>query len=636
MFHLPEGDLATARLGEMTIYFLPSGAFLLHYADQDLLDIGLVLSRNNYKIRARQARVNQDVFAEEHFPGPKDEKTITWRGGIRLDGFPWTKSKGRAGFAELEHPGPDVPCAQYEQRVLPVPGGIAVRYDVWAKDREVKLDQLGLTVTLPIQHWRGCTVRYLRAAKQKAAQTGATDEQSQATQAQAEAPESWVSLGKPLSLPEGFTKGKPLLRRDTTCQRIELEREDGLRIVLQFDKPTGVRSLDGRQWENYYYWLDTYERLTGSALQREKRASFGLTLLLHPPEKKAPAPPAAEQQAVGDKAQTPAPAQPANTRVAALPEDTQTRGHWIGKYGRFACVLFGMAGYHLCQGWGWPLPFTVSTDAPQEPGRYWIARLFEREDKRPLYNPNDGGYCPAILDDHGEVRPLGKGPNLHLNTVLPEGTFVASLYFFEIDWPQYRRYTVRVKTSAGQLTAVVGDFFNGKYVRFLVPGGPLRISIYRELSPNAIVSGFFVDEVTHAELTGLAAGSPPTRPLSSTGSTGATKKRGAVMQPSVLSHRVGHIATWLTAAVQGSDDAELAKLCAEIAASAEREGNIEDGDFLLCLAQLASGALSAKKGEQEVVNLLRRSVLRRDSDARAPGDSGRSGALSVVNTLRRR
>jgi len=78
---------------------------------------------------------------------------------------------------------------------------------------------------------------------------------------------------------------------------------------------------------------------------------------------------------------------------------------------------------------------------------------------------------------------------------VPAGLYVLSFYFFEIDWPQYRAYDLTLSTEGRQLARVpVTDFFNGVYKRFVVRGPlQLRAAISRRQSPQALVSGVFLD-----------------------------------------------------------------------------------------------------------------------------------------------
>jgi hypothetical protein len=192
--------------------------------------------------------------------------------------------------------------------------------------------------------------------------------------------------------------------------------------------------------------------------------------------------------------------------VVEIPEDTATRGDWIGVYGRAAYYLCGMRSpKSLYGGPAWPIDLSVSTGDPKENGRAWRSTMPSEQDRTILLEPNGLTRTPASFDDFGETRPPGKGPDLHLRLALPEGPHLLSLYFFEVDWPQYRAYTLSIYSDDEEgaepiLTTKVADFLKGKYKRFAVigPARP-RIVIAKGRSPNAIVSGVFLDPINRPD-----------------------------------------------------------------------------------------------------------------------------------------
>lgn len=187
--------------------------------------------------------------------------------------------------------------------------------------------------------------------------------------------------------------------------------------------------------------------------------------------------------------------------ATALADDEDTRGDWIGVYGSYAYILCGMrAPVSLYGGKGWPVEFSVNTGDPKEVARAWLSSAPAKRDRTVLLEPSGIRRTPGVFDDHGEVRPLGKGPDLHLRISIPEGPFLLSLYFFEVDWIQYRAHRVRLfaenENDTPLLTTHVDNFLKGKYKRFVVVGpASLRIVIERGLSPNAQVAGIFLDEL---------------------------------------------------------------------------------------------------------------------------------------------
>jgi len=192
--------------------------------------------------------------------------------------------------------------------------------------------------------------------------------------------------------------------------------------------------------------------------------------------------------------------------VAALPDDVDTRGDWIGTYGTYAYILCGMrAPFSLYGGKGWPIDFSVVTGDPKETVRSWRSTAPAEHDRSVLLEPNALKRTPASFDDHGEVRPIGTGPDLHIRMSIPEGALLLSLYFFEIDWIQYRAYRIRIFATGQEgdplVTSQVSDFFKGKYSRYVVIGpAELLIIIERGQSPNAQVSGIFLDPLEFPDL----------------------------------------------------------------------------------------------------------------------------------------
>jgi hypothetical protein len=79
---------------------------------------------------------------------------------------------------------------------------------------------------------------------------------------------------------------------------------------------------------------------------------------------------------------------------------------------------------------------------------------------------------------------------------VPEGDHVLSLYFLEIDWAQYRDYTIDIsRLGGGRLVTIPArEFYHGVYKRMAVRGPiDLSIRIRRDLSPNATLPGIFLD-----------------------------------------------------------------------------------------------------------------------------------------------
>ena len=155
--------------------------------------------------------------------------------------------------------------------------------------------------------------------------------------------------------------------------------------------------------------------------------------------------------------------------AVALPDDVETRGDWFGTYGTDFYVLGGMRSRRALQG-GKGISYSIETGDASEQARGWHSSMPTRRDRAIPMEPNGWERTAACFDDHGEVRPLGEGPDLHVGLSVPDGSYMVSLYFFEVDWIQYRDYRIRVLeagTNTQLLTMEVSDFLKGKYKRFV-------------------------------------------------------------------------------------------------------------------------------------------------------------------------
>jgi tetratricopeptide (TPR) repeat protein len=126
------------------------------------------------------------------------------------------------------------------------------------------------------------------------------------------------------------------------------------------------------------------------------------------------------------------------------------------------------------------------------------------DDRSILWEPSGLKRTAGTFDDHGELRPLGQGPDLYMRMSVPRGAFLMSLYFFEVDWIQYRAHKVRLLeegTRAVLAETIADNFLKGKYKRFVVYGPvELVVVIERGQSPNAQVSGIFFERLSFPDL----------------------------------------------------------------------------------------------------------------------------------------
>lgn len=187
--------------------------------------------------------------------------------------------------------------------------------------------------------------------------------------------------------------------------------------------------------------------------------------------------------------------------VVRMDDDDFTRGDWLGAYGSQSYVLCAMrAPRSLAGGSGGAWNVRVTTGNPQETPRAWRSSAPAIQDRSVLADPSGLRRTQSVWDDHGETYPIGKGPDLHLHIPVPDRLCVLSLYFFEVDWPQYRAYRISIRNEDEDVRPVAqaraDNFLKGKYVRFAVLGpANLLAVIARGSSPNAVVSGIFLDDL---------------------------------------------------------------------------------------------------------------------------------------------
>jgi hypothetical protein len=200
--------------------------------------------------------------------------------------------------------------------------------------------------------------------------------------------------------------------------------------------------------------------------------------------------------------------------AAYLGEDWETRGDWMGRYGRQHAILCAAQS---------PTDHTLSWNADykvegmnghhQRAGdglRRWVDR--ERwDDERVLYNPFLGYRREAEWDDHGETYPMQwEGPDVWIRLGVLRGTHRLSLYFFNKDGHtnenRWRDYLIEVKGSAPDVKAAqaaptlarcrVRDFWMGVYQRFVLQGpGEFWVRVGKNNSFNTIVNGVFLDRI---------------------------------------------------------------------------------------------------------------------------------------------
>jgi len=233
--------------------------------------------------------------------------------------------------------------------------------------------------------------------------------------------------------------------------------------------------------------------------------------------------------------------------TAYLGEDRQTRGDWIGNYGRYFYVLAGMNRYSdMSGGHGEGAvrynPLIGDNRGEQNRSPRWV--VWPQTDKpKCLRNPRAKDRRQAEWTDHGNMYPIRHdGPHLYINLSVETGVYRLALYFVNKDAHElqhkdfdgrpgagrFRDYTVAIKkwTRTAQDTdqrrwrvrrvvekgwappdnefeaqptlasCRVHQFVGGVYKRFLITGpATYRIRISRDGSTNTTCSGLFLDRL---------------------------------------------------------------------------------------------------------------------------------------------
>ena len=219
--------------------------------------------------------------------------------------------------------------------------------------------------------------------------------------------------------------------------------------------------------------------------------------------------------------------------VIALDDDWNTRGDWIGRYGKYwanLCAMISPEDYIWGAGQKRIRYFSqIGANAPNDAVRYWVHWL-------QVDNPNSleiplpymhsrvlKGYATwkdnrrqAEQDDHGENYPYEKdGPHVYMTMDVPPGDWQLSLYNTNKDGDggdnrkRDFRVSIRNHTLLTQLsdisdfhsqpelaTARFRDFRGGVWKRFLVRGPrELTIEVNKNSSFNTLLAGVMLDEL---------------------------------------------------------------------------------------------------------------------------------------------
>ncbi len=224
----------------------------------------------------------------------------------------------------------------------------------------------------------------------------------------------------------------------------------------------------------------------------------------------------------------------ARPMVVRMNDDWRTGGDWLGRYGReWACLSGIIAPRDYLWGTGGrTIEYNHRIGDNCKPGdsvRHWVHWLYT-SDRRCLEMPATYAHSrviknlttwtknrrQAIWDDHGEVYPWTMdGPHLYVTLNIPEGEFILSYYFINMDGHGgsnvFRDYhlDLRRQPETELLGSIDGfatwplleqgrvrDFWPGVWKRYLV-SGPCKISLQvnRNRSFNTIMSSVMLDSL---------------------------------------------------------------------------------------------------------------------------------------------
>lgn len=437
-FHLSEGDLPTATVAGNQVAFTRNGAIIVSQQGRVVFDGGLLYATANWDEWGTQVRRSA---RDDSWELTEAQDELITRG--TLHDIDWN-----AKFT-------------FVQRTTLTDKGLRLRYEVTPlKTQPIAI--FGVVFHLPVSRTAGGEVQV-------------------------------ISSDRTAPLPMAHTKGVLL---DADGEAAEVHKEERKLLAVRSERTLQWLVYDDRAWGLNTFRVAAADSSVIGDLSDGKKVRFTVDVELPEPLQSEKRPLSASRDVPPESfSEEDAPL------VVPLSDDDETRGDWLGTYGRYAYYLCAMRSpYSLYGGLGWPVDMFFYTGDPAEPRRAWQSSAPAEGDRSVLLEPNGLRRTPAAFDDHGESRAPGEGPDLHIDLEVPPGAFLLSLYFFEVDWIQYRAYTIVVVpgkgTGAEPIETRVEDFFRGKYKRFAVLGPAyLHLIIRRGESPNAQVSGIFLDRL---------------------------------------------------------------------------------------------------------------------------------------------
>jgi sugar lactone lactonase YvrE len=197
-----------------------------------------------------------------------------------------------------------------------------------------------------------------------------------------------------------------------------------------------------------------------------------------------------------------------------LGEDWDTKGDWVGRYGRqyaTLCATRAPLNHEFISDTRFTVNAFMGPHCDRSDSlRYYVTWL-KTDNPNTLYDPLPGCRRQSEWDDHGETYSRTvEGPDIWMAVTVPEGIHRLSMYFYNKDGTsgdnRFRDYLIEIRKQVKDYAAVVAgaplavarvvNFRGGVYKSFVLCGSAsYYVRINRNYSINAIVSSVMIDKL---------------------------------------------------------------------------------------------------------------------------------------------
>jgi hypothetical protein len=198
-----------------------------------------------------------------------------------------------------------------------------------------------------------------------------------------------------------------------------------------------------------------------------------------------------------------------------LGEDWDTKGDWVGRYGRqytTLCADRAPLNHDLIADARFTVKAILGPHCDHgDRLRYYVTWL-KTDNPNSLYDPIPGFRRQAEWDDHGEsYSRTVEGPDIWMAVTVPDGVHRLSFYLFNKDGAagdnRFRDYLIEVRPNARDYSAVMAasplavarvvNFRGGVYKSFVLCGpSTYYVRLNRNNSLNTIVSSVMIDKLS--------------------------------------------------------------------------------------------------------------------------------------------